>query len=66
MGYDMLVGERGWLLSDGQRQAIALGRLLLVDRLIVLDQGRIAADGPNDKVLEDLQRKAKAAGQEAA
>lgn len=113
MGYDMPVGERGSLLSGGQRQAIALGRLLLVnpqilfldepsssmdlaserelirhlrlvvgdnrtvvisthrysllslvDRLIVLDQGRIAADGPKDKVLEALQRKAKAAGPE--
>ncbi len=113
MGYDMPVGERGSLLSGGQRQAIALARLLLVnpqilfldepsssmdlaserelirhlrlvvgdnrtvvisthrysllslvDRLIVLDQGRIAADGPKDKVLEALQRKAKAAGPE--
>lgn len=35
-----------------------------VDRLIVLDQGRITADGPKDKVLEALQRKAKAVGQE--
>ncbi len=113
MGYDMPVGERGSLLSGGQKQAIALARLLLVDpqilfldepsssmdlaserelirhlqqvvgndrtviisthrysllslidRLIVLDQGRIAADGPKDKVLEALQRKAQAAGQE--
>jgi ATP-binding cassette subfamily C protein LapB len=38
--------------------------LSLVNRLIVLDKGRIAADGPKDKVLEALQRKAKAAGQE--
>ena len=28
--------------------------LALVDRLIVLDQGRIVADGPKQKVLEDL------------
>jgi ATP-binding cassette subfamily C protein LapB len=38
--------------------------MTLVDRLIVFDQGRIAADGPKDKVLEALQRKAKAAGPE--
>jgi len=35
-----------------------------VDWLIVLDQGRIAAVGPKDKVLEALQRKAKSASQE--
>ena len=29
--------------------------LSLVERLIVIDQGRIVADGPKDKVLEDLQ-----------
>jgi ATP-binding cassette subfamily C protein LapB len=29
--------------------------LTLVDRLIVLDQGRVVADGPKDKVLESLQ-----------
>jgi ATP-binding cassette subfamily C protein LapB len=29
--------------------------LSLVDRLIVLDQGRIVADGPRDKVIGELQ-----------
>ncbi len=103
-GYDMPVGERGSLLSGGQRQAVALSRVLLlnpkvvfldepsgsmdmaservliknlkqalrpdqtiivsthrysmldlVDRLIVLADGRIAADGPKDKVLDALK-----------
>ena len=103
-GYDMPVGERGSLLSGGQRQAVALSRVLLLDpkvvfldepsgsmdlaseriliknlkqslrpdqtiivsthrysmldladRLIVLSDGKVAADGPKDKVLNALK-----------
>lgn len=108
-GYDLTVGERGENLSGGQRQAVAIARLLLasprivfldepsgsmdlaserqlirtlagafgpevtmvisthrhsllelVDRLVVLDQGTVVADGPKTAVLNELAARAKA------
>jgi ATP-binding cassette subfamily C protein LapB len=104
----MNVGERGNNLSGGQRQTVAIARLLLtkpkivfldepsgsmdlaserqligqlktafsdkttlivsthrhsmleiVDRLIVIEQGRVVADGPKDQVIQALQKKVK-------
>ena len=104
-GFDLPVGEAGCFLSSGQKQSVAIARLLLsrpkiifldepsgamdlaserqllkclrqavpedvtllisthrhsmldlVDRLIVIDNGRILADGPKAAVLQALQR----------
>jgi ATP-binding cassette subfamily C protein LapB len=110
-GFDLPVGERGELLSGGQRQAVGIARavlhnaplllldeptsamdfsteaqvtkaladfardktvllvthrtslLSLVNRVIVIDNGRVVADGPRERIMEALQsgRIAKAA-----
>jgi ATP-binding cassette subfamily C protein LapB len=101
-GFDMPVGERGELLSGGQRQGVGIARAVLhnapillldeptsamdfsteayvtqrmaeftkgktvvlvthrtsmlsfVDRVIVVDQGRIVADGPRERIMQAL------------
>ncbi len=102
-GFDLPVGERGELLSGGQKQCVGIARavllnapvllldeptsamdfsteaqitrrlteftegktvvlvthrtsmLALVDRVIVVDGGRVVADGPRDRIMEALQ-----------
>jgi ATP-binding cassette, subfamily C, bacterial LapB len=102
-GFDLPVGERGELLSGGQRQAVGIARAVLhnapillldeptsamdfsteaqitqrlaafarhktvllvthrtsllsmIDRVIVIDNGRVVADGPRERIMEALQ-----------
>jgi ATP-binding cassette subfamily B protein len=57
-GYDTLVGERGYKLSGGEKQRVALARVLLKNpRILVLDEATSALDTVSERLIQAaLQR----------
>ena len=52
-GYDTLVGERGFKLSGGEKQRVALARVLLKDpRILVLDEATSALDTGSERLIQ--------------
>ncbi|KAH8078415.1 P-loop containing nucleoside triphosphate hydrolase protein [Cristinia sonorae] len=61
MGYDTLVGERGFLLSGGQKQRVAIARAIVSDpRILLLDEATSALDTQSEGVVQDALDKAAA------
>jgi ATP-binding cassette, subfamily B, bacterial len=60
-GYDTVVGERGYKLSGGEKQRVAIARVLLKDpRILILDEATSALDTVSERLiqraLEQLER----------
>ncbi len=52
-GYDTLVGERGYRLSGGEKQRIAIARVILADpRILVLDEATSALDTTSERLVQ--------------
>ncbi len=56
-GYDSIIGDRGLLLSNGQRQRLSIARALLKDApILVLDEATSALDNESERLIhESLQ-----------
>ncbi len=52
-GYDTVVGERGYRLSGGEKQRIAIARVLLKDPpVLVLDEATSALDSISERIVQ--------------
>ncbi len=52
-GYDTIVGERGFKLSGGEKQRVAIARVILKDpRILILDEATSALDTRSERLIQ--------------
>ena len=62
-GLDTIIGERGFKISGGQRQRLAIARAFLKDsKIVILDEATSAVDSQSENLIHKAMKRLRPAG----